>query len=201
MEIPSVNLVARWRAGDQAAAEELFARYAAQLVALARTRLSAKMAPRIDPEDVVQSAYRTFFVNAREGRYELNRGGDLWRLLVATTMHKLQDQVKHHRAQKRNIDIEKGFGTEDSLFGIQPEALAGQPSPLEALTLVDELQSAMARLDPLQRRVLELRLEGHNLDEIAAAIDRCPQTVRRTLERIKAEFQQSMNANGRNLLP
>jgi RNA polymerase sigma-70 factor (ECF subfamily) len=190
VEVPSLNLVARWRSGDQAAADELFHRYVTNLVALARTRLSAKMAARIDAEDVVQSAYRTFFVNAREGRYELSRGGDLWRLLVATTMHKLRDQVKHHRAQKRSIDSEKSFGSEDSLFGIQPEALAGTPSPIEALTLVDEIQEVMGRLDPLPRRVLELRLDGHNLDEIAAAIDRCPQTVRRTLERIKQNLRE-----------
>jgi RNA polymerase sigma factor (sigma-70 family) len=183
-------LVARWRRGDQRAAQELFERYVAQLVALARSRLSAKMAQRVDPEDVVQSAYRSFFVNARAGRYELHRGGDLWRLLVATMLHKLQDQVKRHQAGKRNVDLEQRFGSEDSLYGIQPEALSGTPSPLEALTLVDEVEDMMRRLDPLQRRVLELRLEGHNLDEIAAAIERCPQTVRRTLERIKRDLEQ-----------
>jgi RNA polymerase sigma factor (sigma-70 family) len=97
--------------------------------------------------------------------------------------------------------VEIGFGSEDSLFGIQPEALVVTPSPVEALTLVDELQSVMARLDPLQRRVLELRLEGHNLDEIAAAIDRCPQTVRRTLERIKRDLQKYLTPEMRNPLP
>jgi RNA polymerase sigma-70 factor (ECF subfamily) len=186
----SVDLVARWRRGDQQAAQELFERYVVQLVGLARSRLSAKMAQRVDAEDVVQSAYRSFFVNVREGRYKLHRGGDLWRLLVATMLHKLQDQVKRHKARKRNIDAEQGFGSEDSLYGIQPEALSAIPSPLEALTLVDEVEEVMRRLDPLQRRVLELRLEGCNLDEIAAAIERCPQTVRRTLERIKKDLEQ-----------
>ena len=35
----------------------------------------------------MQSAYRSFFVGVREGRYALERGGDLWRLLVALTLH------------------------------------------------------------------------------------------------------------------
>ncbi|MGE3809084.1 MAG: ECF-type sigma factor [Gemmataceae bacterium] len=81
-----VDLVARWQQGDQQAAEELFCRYAEQIAALASRRLSDQMARRIDPEDIVQSVYRSFFVSAREGRYELQHGGDLWRLLVSITL-------------------------------------------------------------------------------------------------------------------
>jgi RNA polymerase sigma-70 factor (ECF subfamily) len=186
----SVNLVARWRQGDQQAAQQLFERYVGQLIALARTRLSSKLSQRIDPEDVVQSAYRSFFAGAQAGRFELQRGGDLWRLLVATMLHKLHDQIKHHRAQKRSVDAEKSFSSEDSLFGIQPQVLAEHPSPLEAVALVDELQEVMRGLEPSQRQVLQLRLEGYNLDEIGAAVDRCPQTIRRILERIKTDLEQ-----------
>src|SRR5271165_5672841 len=100
-------LMARWQSGDSAAADELFRRYADRLAALVRSRLSSKLARRLDPEDVLQSAYRSFFAGARAGRYELKRGGDLWRLLVAITLHKLQDQADYHGAGKRNINIEK----------------------------------------------------------------------------------------------
>src|SRR5436305_1291848 len=89
-------LVARWRAGDQQAAAELFRRYADRLIALARSRLSARLARRIDPEDVVQSAYRSFFGDTRAGRYDVGRAGDLWQLLVTITLHKVQLQVKRN---------------------------------------------------------------------------------------------------------
>ena len=62
----SVQLVARWQAGDEAAAEALFARYADRLTQLAASRLARRLAARIDPEDVVMSAYRSFFVGAHE---------------------------------------------------------------------------------------------------------------------------------------
>src|SRR5947209_1095765 len=88
MESPSADLMARWRDGDQQAAGELFRRYADRLRALARTRLSARLARHVDPEDVVQSAYRSFFSGARSDRYALRRSGDLWRLLVSITLHK-----------------------------------------------------------------------------------------------------------------
>ncbi len=182
-------LVERWRAGDQEAAAELFRRYANRLVALARTRLSARVARRVDPEDVVQSVYRSFFAGAREGRYDLQRGGDLWRLLVTITLNKLQHQVKRNTAGKRSVEREQAFGSEDSLLGVGLSALAREPSPVEAIALTDQLEQVMSRLAPVQRQVLELRLQGYNLDEITAATQRSERTVYRMLEEIKRALQ------------
>src|SRR5262245_40961276 len=103
MDNPSADSLMRWREGDQGAAGEIFGRYAERLLALARSRLSAKLSRHIDPEDVVQSACRSFFVGARDGRYVLKRSGDLWRLLVAITVHKLQHQLERRSAGKRAL--------------------------------------------------------------------------------------------------
>jgi RNA polymerase sigma-70 factor (ECF subfamily) len=184
MSDESANLVARWRRGDQQAATELFQRYAGRLVALARSHLSAKLKQRVDPEDVVQSVYRSFFADTQQGRYDFERGGDLWQLLVVITLHKLNDQVKRNASAKRAIHREQHFGTEDSLLGLQPQ-LAHDPSPVEALALADQLELVMRRLEPLERRVLEMRLQGYNLEEIASAIRCSERTVRYAIEEIK----------------
>src|SRR3954470_23818895 len=91
----SLILLERFRAGDDQAAAEIFDRYFERLTSLARSRLSTRLARRTDPEDIVLSVYRSFFVEAREGRYTLGRGGDLWRLLSSITRHKLLRQVRH----------------------------------------------------------------------------------------------------------
>ena len=57
----SINLLQRWRDGDEAAATEIFERYVNRLCGLARTQLSQRMQRRVEPEDIVQSAYRSFF--------------------------------------------------------------------------------------------------------------------------------------------
>src|SRR5262245_43040033 len=177
------DLVARWREGDQEAATELFRRYANRLIALARSRLSNKIAHRVDPEDVVQSAYRSFFAGTREGRYDLQRGGDIWRLLVEITLHKLYGQVRYHSRRKRAVGREEDLGSDEKLLHLH--VTTHEPSPVEALSLVDQLQQVMRRLLPLHRRMLELRLQGCNLDEIAATTDSGERTVRRVLERVK----------------
>ena len=186
MEVLSADLVALWREeGNQQAAGELFQRYAERLLALARRRLSARLARHVDPEDVVQSAYRSFFAGARDGRYEFRRDGDLWRLLVAITLHKLQHKVERYTAGKRAVDREHSFGGESSLFGLHSQLLAREPSPSDAAALADTLEQVLRGLEPLQRRMIELRLQGYCLEEIAAAVRRSERTVRRVLEGVK----------------
>ena len=53
----SFILLERFRDGDESAAEALFSRYFERLTALARSRLSARLASRTDPEDIVMSVY------------------------------------------------------------------------------------------------------------------------------------------------
>lgn len=184
----SAELLARWREGDQGAAEELFHRYVTQLLALARGHLSAKLAPRFDPEDVVQSAYRSFFAGARDDRYVLERSGDLWRLLAAITLHKLHHQVRRHTAGRRTVDRERRTPPGDTPLGVEFEAVARGPSPSEAAAVVDELERVMEPLKPHHRRMVELRLQGHLIDEIAAATGRSERLVRRVLDQVKREL-------------
>ncbi len=191
---PAKDLVARWRAGDQTAAEELYRHYAGRLIALARSRLSARLGQRIDPEDVVQSAYRSFFADSRAGRYDLQCGTDLWHLLLTITLHKLQCQVQHHSAQKRAVAQEQSFGSEDSLHGIQAYVAAHGPSPVEAVALIDEVEHIMRPLSPPQRRIVELRLQGHQLGEIAAALSCSLSTVRRVLDDLKHQLERGQGS-------
>jgi RNA polymerase sigma factor (sigma-70 family) len=188
--VAAEELLVRWRRGDQNAAAELYHRYARRLIALARSRLSSDAARRIDPEDVVQSVYRSFFVAARDGQYQVQTGDGLWYLLVTITMNKLRDQVERLGTRKRDIQRERSFGSEESLFGIEGNLFARDPSPAEAAALVEQLEQVMRELDPLQCRMLELRLQGHSVADIAAATQRCEQTVRRLLGKIKEQLQK-----------
>jgi RNA polymerase sigma-70 factor (ECF subfamily) len=182
------ELLTRWQHGDEHAAAELFRRYAGRLIGLARSRLPDNLAQRFDPEDVVQSAYRSFFARARDGRFEVQPGNDLWQLLVAITLHKLQHQVRWNTAEKRAVFREERI--EDAAATASPPLLTQEPSPIEAVALVDEVEQVMSRLDPLPRRVLELRLQGFDYEEIAAEVDRSECTVRRVLRQLEQSLEE-----------
>jgi RNA polymerase sigma factor (sigma-70 family) len=178
----SLVLLERFRDGDDLAAEALFSRYFERLTLLARSRLAPRLARRTDPEDVVLSVYRSFFVGARAGRFVLSRGGDLWRLLASITKHKLLRQARHHGADRRSIDRELPLDqAEEGRFPMRQQ----DPTPEDALALADELERVFALLNPLGRRVLELRLQGAQLSEIAEDTGRSERTIRRTLGQIR----------------
>ena len=186
----SAELLARWREGDQQAAGKLWRRYAVRLVALARSRLSAALNRHVDPEDLVQSAYRCFFAADRGERYVLRHSGDLWRLLVAITLHKVHDQTKRHRTQKRNFGLEQHYGEETSLNRLQTRMLAHDPTPAEAAALTDELEIILRALEPHQRQMVEMRLQGYHLTEIAATTRHHERTVRRVMKGFKHQLKQ-----------
>jgi RNA polymerase sigma-70 factor (ECF subfamily) len=192
----SAELVTRWRQGDEQAADELFRRYAGRLLALAQSRLSEKLALRVDAEDVIQSVYRSFFVHARAGRYIFERSGDLWKLLVAITLHKVRGQAEFHGAEKRALDREQSAGTAGADWqGMSMQALTRQPTPLEAAALADELEQVMRALETPQRRMFELRLQGYSIEEIAAECDCSVRTVKRGLALIRQVLEAAERKN------
>jgi len=186
----SVRLLARYRDGDQDAADEIFRRYIVRLTALADARLSEKMKVREAPEDVVQSALGTFFRNAKEGRYSLERGGDLWRLLAAITVHKVLKKVEFHQAQKRDVECDQGAN--HSSWDIKPEAISHDPSPEEAITIADELEQLMRQLKPKHQEILQLRLQGASLDEISRRLGRTTRTVQRVVKNIGEQLETQL---------
>jgi RNA polymerase sigma factor (sigma-70 family) len=183
-DVPSTELLARWRAGDERASDELFSRYTVRLVALARRRLSAKLARRVDPEDIVQSAYRCFCSIARDGEVVLHRSGDLWRLLATITLHRLHHQAERHTAAKRAIDREETFGNDGDLAALRA-AMARTPDPSEAVSMIEELELAMSGLSPPHRQIIEMELQGRPMEEIARTTDRSERLVRKVRERFK----------------
>ncbi len=185
----SAELLFRYQSGDDEAANAIFARYLDRLTRLARARLSEQLASRTDPEDVVLSAWRSFFVAAREGRYVLRRSGDLWRLLASITMHKLCRQVRHHRAIRRSIGLEESL-TQLPLDSQPPNDR--EPTPEEGIALADELEAIMSQLDPDVRRIFELRLQGESNTAIAADTGRSERTVRRVLAEIREMLVQRL---------
>jgi RNA polymerase sigma factor (sigma-70 family) len=190
----SIELLRRIQSQDSAAAYELFHRYVDRLLALVRVRLCTKLVRRIDPEDVVQSAYRSFFSGAEDGRFELQNSGDLWRLLAAITLNKLHRQVDHHQAGRRTIAAEQSvLSTDSCLQSVSFDALANEPSPEQAAILIDEVQFLMTDLNDDQREMLEMRLQGFALSEIAERKDCSERTVRRMLEKVKSRLEQRLS--------
>jgi RNA polymerase sigma-70 factor, ECF subfamily len=186
-DLPTAELLQRLQAGDPQAAEQLFARYARRLTRLAEQHLSRKLAGRLDGEDVVQSVFRTFFRRGAEGEFTLDSSAQLWRLLVKITVLKARAKGRYHSADRRDAGAEHP-GDPD---GWLPEALAREPGPEEAAILVDQVEALLRGLPPLHARVLECRLQGHNVSDVAEQLGVSRQTVHRVLNLLQQRLRDS----------
>src|SRR5687767_2875528 len=98
------------RAGHQTAARPILSRYGDRLPALARRRISQLLEGSTDLEHCVQSALRTFFHRAKEGKFVITEQDDVAKLLMRITVHKTLRQVAFHQADKRDAGAELGQG-------------------------------------------------------------------------------------------
>lgn len=177
----SIDLFRRVCSDNADAQSELFDRYIRRLMGLVRSRLSNRFARRIDPEDIVQSAYRSFFARASDDRFVLENSGDLWRLLAAITINKLNHQIARNKAAKRSVDKEAShiLQADESVTMFFENDVDRGPTAEEVVALDEEIAWILRDMDDRQREMFELRLSGHTLIEISEQMGCSERTVRR----------------------
>jgi RNA polymerase sigma-70 factor (ECF subfamily) len=189
------DLLARLDAHDPAAARALHARYTPRLVALARQRLGG-LRHKADPESAVQSALGSFFRRYDGGEFRLGDWDDLWGLLAVITARKAANRVRFLRQECRDV------GREVPLAGGEPESGDGQladpePTPADAVALAELLGFALDGLSEQDRRVVEMLLAGHTIDETRAAVGCGERTVRRVRDRVRAKLRRIDDSLGK----
>ncbi len=154
------RMVSRLQAATDSAAAELDEQYRARLCQLVEREMNRRFRRREDPEDVVQSAFRTFYRRNAKGEFHIDCSVDLWRLLETITRHKILKHVEKLGAGKRNPKREEYPEGDD---------LRGQvPTPEEAAIAADLMEHAMAGLDETYVEVFHMRLQKCTEEEIAA---------------------------------
>jgi RNA polymerase sigma factor (sigma-70 family) len=176
--------ITRWisqlKAGDDAAVQALWEAYFRRLVDVAERRLVHAPRRAADEEDVALSAFNSFCVQARAGRFpRLADRHNLWPLLVGITAHKCVDLIRHESRQKRRaggaaLDVET--------------LLSQEPTPEFALEGADQLEHLLRQLDRTGDRELRSialrKMEGDSTTEIATRLDCSRRSVERKLQLI-----------------
>ena len=151
-EPSDLQLIARWRSGDERAASELVARHAPALA-----RFAAASGAGGDVEELVQDTFVRAF-----GSLDTFRGDSSLRTWLFTIERRLL--LDRRRAERRRgVDVP-----------IDEEHLTTSDDPLEAVVAgesQERLRRAVGRLSPTQREVFTVRVgEGLSYKEIAEAV-------------------------------
>src|SRR4051794_35079018 len=170
------ELLDRSRRGDDAAGQELLIRPRARLRRMVEVRLDRRLAPRVDPSDIVQEA----LAEAARRLPEYVRDPPLpfhaW--LRQFAWERIQKLHRDHlRSQKRSVTREQAGAVplpDESMLQLAERLVTSATSPSRNL-MRDELRqrvrAALAALPERDREVLVLRyLEGLSTSEVAAVL-------------------------------
>ncbi|MCI0464584.1 MAG: sigma-70 family RNA polymerase sigma factor [Gemmataceae bacterium] len=148
-----------------------------RLIALARRKLGPDVRRQLDPEDIVQSVFKSFFLRPEEAQgYSAE---DLQKLLAYRTARKCDKKLRNLFAQRRDVRREEHPGDSDSWQPADPREL----SPEEEAALHDLRAWLRRQLAEEDFQVIELKAQGFNTAEISEQVGCCDRTVRRVLER------------------
>jgi RNA polymerase sigma-70 factor, ECF subfamily len=174
------ELLARLRNYDAEAADQLFDHFTHQLLALARTHLDDWARGKIDPEDIVQSVYRSFVGRFSADRLQLHNWDALWGLLSLMTVRKCLRRREYLLAASRDVRREVSLPN-DALLPIPSR----EPLPEDAAVLTDLVENLLRGLEPRDREIVVLYLQGYSLREISELRDCAYRTVRRIIDRAR----------------
>ena len=169
-------------------ASEVFRRYSIRLLHLANDRLGKDVRGKLSPEDVVQSAFKSFFRRLNDFRLERDGADAIWGLLSIITIRKCKKWDAFYRCDKRAVQREK---PDDSRLAWQVRHTSTEPGPLDVLIVEELLAKLFREFEPRQQQMILLRMDGCSVDEIAVQCQSSCRTVARTIATAKqllAEF-------------
>ena len=134
--------------------------------------------------------FASFFVRAAAGQYDLEEPGQLLKLLVVMTRHKLANQERRHRAGRRDYR---------RLESRDPADLEGcpvrSPSPSRMVAGRELLEEFRRRLSEEERALVDLRAQGCEWPEIAAKLGGTPQARRKQFARAVDRVEQQLEGS------
>ena len=199
LETPTVELVRRAQAGESVAREELFTRYRGRVLAIARTRLGAKLRGMLESTDILQEA----LTEAAGGleRFEMRDESSLIRWLALLVEHRITAKAAYHAAARRAaavVPLEP-----PSVDGASDEIPFPSETPTPSVELVrreenDAVQAALARLPEHLRELVLLRdYAGSSWEEVAKAVGApSPNAARMMHARALARLGEALRGMG-----
>jgi RNA polymerase sigma-70 factor, ECF subfamily len=166
-----------------------FERFTRRLVGLARAHLGAKLRQKVDPEDVVQSAYKSFIFRYGDAEMFSNGMNALWSLLAQITLRKCADKAHYFQADRRDLTREAvSTASDDS----QPwrGAICREPTPEHAVMMAETVENLLSDVASAERPVIELSLQGFSTQEVSERLGRAERSVRRLRERLKKQLER-----------
>jgi RNA polymerase sigma-70 factor (ECF subfamily) len=132
-------------------------------------------------EDIVQSVFGSFFRGVNSDLYQVPAGEELWKLLLVIALHKIRTQGRYHSTAKR--DARRAVSMEEEIEASRAEQDRANYAFLH-IVIEETLQSMSSQ----HRQIVELRMDGLEVIEIAGKLGRSKRTVERLLQQARGKL-------------
>jgi RNA polymerase sigma-70 factor, ECF subfamily len=176
------SLIVRLRSGDESAASEVYDRYANRVFGLVHQQMADRLRAQIQPEDIVQSVFKSVFRGINSGNYDAPAGGTIWQLMAIVAVHKVRRNARRRTALRRDarrtqsLDAMEKFDTADDCT----------PEEFESA-----IREAIEDLKDTEQDVVLLRVQGYSVEEIATKLERSRRSIERALQNIRSKMLRS----------
>jgi RNA polymerase sigma-70 factor (ECF subfamily) len=181
------ELIRRARTGDDVAWAELVRQFEPEIRRYIRFRLTSPALKRLkDSGDIFQSVAAIFFVRVAAGGCDLDDPGQLVKLLKRMAKNKIIDAGR--KAENRV--------TNDAGSAVWAGVAGGGQTPSRILAARELWEEARRRMTDDERRLVQMRADGMKWDDIAAAVGKSPDAVRKQFVRACDRVSEGLGLSG-----
>jgi RNA polymerase sigma factor (sigma-70 family) len=178
LSLPSDDLaalLARVHDGDETALTRLLLHYEPRLRTAVHVLLGPLLRPRFDSLDLIQSVHRVLLHGLRNGNYDLSDPENIISLAITVARRKVARNWRRLQLEQAHLEALRGAGT-------APHSLS---DPAAIAQFRDSIRQMLVQLRDDDRRLFELRLEGHSTPEIASLLNCDAHALRARLARLR----------------
>lgn len=179
----SINTNAGLAKSRDSFANEIFRTYSHRLLQLAMEHLAAEVQYKISPEDVVQSALKSFFRRTEKYSTSQLETDTLWGLLSIITIRKCRKWEAFFRCSKRDVRREE-LALNDS--STPRSEIPIEPRGSDAMIATELIDLLLRQFTMRQQEMVLLRIQGLSVDQIALECQSSKRTVARTISKAKS---------------
>ena len=178
------SLIAKVKTGDESAATAIYERYAKRILSFVNSQMADQMHAEVQPEDIVQSVFKSIFRGVSSGGYNAPEGGTLWQLMAVVAVHKVR-----RNASKRHAQVRDSRRTQ-SIESIEDFEVSDRSTQKEFELAIRE---ATESLKPSEQAVVMLRVQGCSVEEISEKLDRSRRSVERLLQSAREKLAKLLS--------
>ena len=174
--------LAKAKAGDDAAIQELLKIFESSIRDQARHRLPRALRKELDSMDIVQSIWTDAVKKDGLDLQRFETAKHFLGYLSGAVRNKVFEKHRERSTRKFDLAREEPIYVRKGDRDVVREMIAKDPSPSKEMQAEDRLEQMLAGRSPRERDIITLRRDGLTVDEIAVRLGIPEWTVRRVVD-------------------